>query len=169
MNTELIEELRNTFDYHPDGYLIRKKNGKPCGKHANHPTGYIHVRVGKSMLRVHRIIYAIVYGKLPNGEIDHINGNRADNRIENLREVSSSENSHNFKKYKNNSSGYQGVSWYAQYQKWVAKITIDNRRIHLGYFENLEEAVEARKKAKIKHHPSSPEAVKYANESVDFN
>lgn len=169
MNTELIEELRNTFDYHPDGYLIRKKNGKPCGKHANHPTGYAYVSVGGRMLRAHRIIFAIVYRRMPVGEIDHLNGNRSDNRIENLRDVSRPENQHNRKRNKTNSSGFPGIHWHARDQKWMAQICVNNRKIHLGYFDDLNEAVEARKSAKIKHHPSSPEAVKCISEDVDFN
>ena len=163
MSKELIQELRNTFEYHPGGYLIRKKNGKPCGQRTNRPDGYAAVGVGKRTLYAHRIIYAIMHGKMPL-EVDHINGNRIDNRIENLRDVSSAENSHNSKMFKSNASGFPGVYWYTQRQKWMAYICIDNRKIHLGYFENFEEAVQARKKAKIRHHPSSPEAVKYASE-----
>lgn len=164
MNTELIEELRNTFEYHPAGYLNRKKNGKLCGLRANTTVGYAAVGVGKRKLLAHRVIYAIVTGKMPEGQIDHINGNRVDNRIENLRDVSRSENLHNSKVPKNNSSGFPGVSWHAQHQKWRTQICIDNRNIHLGYFKDFEDAVQARKMAKIKYHPTSPEAFEFSLE-----
>lgn len=54
MSKELIEELRATFEYHPDGYLIRKKTGKPCGQCVNRPNGYVAVGVGGRMLYAHR-------------------------------------------------------------------------------------------------------------------
>lgn len=111
MSKELVEELRETFDYHPDGYLIRKKNGKPCGQRADTRNGYTRVKVNGRVLKAHRIIYAIVYGEMPM-EVDHINGVRIDNRIENLRDVPKSENQHNSKKRKDNSSGFPGVHWH---------------------------------------------------------
>lgn len=165
MSKELIEELRATFEYHEDGYLIRKKNGKPTGQHANTTQGYARVKVGGRMLRAHRVIYAIIHGEMPAGQIDHINGNRVDNRIENLRDVSHSENQHNHKTPENNTSGFTGVGWHAPLQKWVSRIKVNNRTLHLGYFENLEDAVKARKMAKIKYHPTSPEALQYVRES----
>lgn len=148
----MIEELRATFDYHEDGYLIRKRTGEPCGLRANHPTGYALVNVGGRLLFAHRIIYAINHGEMP-GEVGHINDNREDNRIENLRDVSTSENQHNSKVRKTNTPGLSGVFWYAPTQKWVARIRVDHQLIHLGYFTDYEEAVQARKLAKIKHHP----------------
>jgi len=162
MSEESVQELRDMFEYHTDGYLIRKKNGKPCGMHANNGKGYAQVWCGGKLLYAHRIVYAIVHGKMPEGQIDHLNGDRSDNRIENLRDVSKSVNMHNCKKPKDNSSGFTGVSWHARYQKWLAYITIDNRNIHLGYFTEFEDAVYARKMAKIKYHPTSPEAQKFA-------
>ncbi|MCZ2128594.1 MAG: HNH endonuclease [Anaerolineales bacterium] len=168
MSKELIQELRDTFEYHADGYLIRKKNGKPCGQRANDPNGYARVSVGrhinKRQLYVHRIIYAIVHGEMPEGQIDHIDQNRINNRIENLREVSSSENLHNSKKRKDNSSGFPGVYWDAHARKWKSQIMVNNRNIHLGLYKEFADAVLAKKKAKIKYHPSSPEAIKYASE-----
>lgn len=159
----MIEELRATFDYHPDGYLIRKKNGKPCGQHVNCHNGYIKVFVNEKTLQAHRVIYAIVHGEMP-GEIDHINKDRADNRIENLRNVSHSVNIHNSRVPKTNTSGFPGVDWDARNRKWHARIMLNNQRVSLGRFEDFDEAVYARKMAKIRYHPSSPEAFKFALE-----
>lgn len=162
MSKELIEELRATFDYHPNGYLIRKKNGKPCGQRANDAGGYACVKVGRKMLKAHRVIYAIVTGQMPDGQIDHIDQNRMNNRIENLRDVSQSENAHNSKIRKTNTSSFTGVYWYTQLQKWESNICVDSRLVHLGYFDDFDEAVQARKMAKIKYHPTSPEAAQYS-------
>jgi len=161
---ELIEELRDTFEYHEDGYLIRKKNGKPCGQRSNLPNGYALVWVGRRTLLAHRIIYAIMRGELPEGDIDHIDRNPMNNRIDNLRDVSHSENLHNYKQRKTNSSGFTGVSWYARYRKWRAHIMVDNKQIHLGYFDDINDAVKARKLAKIRYHSTSPDAAKFNSE-----
>lgn len=168
MSKELIDELGDTFDYHEGGYLIRKRTGKPCGQRANNGKGYARVWVNGRYLYAHRIIYAIIHGEMPEGEIDHINGNRIDNRIENLREVSTVENMHNSKIYKTNKSGFTGVYWDTQRQKWQAYIMVDNRQINLGRFENFEDAVEARKMAKMEYHSSSPEALKYVSEGIEL-
>lgn len=164
MNTELIEELRDTFKYHPDGYLIRKKNGKPCGQHANTRDGYAQVKAGGKKLYAHRIIYAIVHGETPAGEIDHIDGDRMNNRIENLRDVPKLENQHNRKNHKDNSSGFPGVRWHNQAQKWQVQICVNYRVIYLGLFDDIKDAVQARRIAKIKYHPSAPEALQLARE-----
>jgi len=166
MDTELVEELRAIFEYHPDGYLVRKENGNPCGQRSNHHDGYAHVKVNGMVLLAHRIIFAIVHGRMPAGQIDHINGNRMDNRIENLRDVSSSENSYNSK---TNTSGFAGVCWDARDKKWRVYFYVGYRKIYLGLFENLEDAVQARKEAKIRYHPISPEAQKYSSEGVKLN
>jgi len=164
MTKDLIEELISTFEYHPDGFLIRKSTGRPSGQRANTPNGYALVGVGGRMLFAHRIIYAIIHGKIPNGDIDHIDQNPMNNRIENLRDVSHSDNQHNSKKRKDNSSGFPGVCWHARYQKWQAEIKVNSRPIFLGRFDDYDDAIRARKMAKIKYHPTSPEAIKYASE-----
>lgn len=158
MDKVAVQELRDIFDYHPDGYLIRRSTGKPCGQHANQRDGYVLVRVGKKKMLAHKVIYAIVHGKMPDGDIDHLDGNPMNNRIENLRDVSKSENQHNHKIPKNNTSGFTGVTWSTNHRKWQAQIKVGNQSIYLGRFENFEDAVEARKKAKIRYHPTSPEA-----------
>jgi hypothetical protein len=99
----------------------------------------------------HRIIWLISNGKFPVKTIDHVNGNRADNRLVNLREATYKENSQNRVKPKNNTSGTKGISWSKKSQKWKAYITTSTRE-HLGYFSCLEDAIVARKAAEAKHH-----------------
>ena len=95
----------------------------------------------------HRIIWSIAYGSPPAGEIDHINGNKTDNRLENLRDVTRLENSRNARLSRSNKSGCPGVSWDKRERRWVARIRIGEKRLGLGYFLTLEEAIARRKLA----------------------
>jgi hypothetical protein len=84
--------------------------------------------------------------------IDHINGDRADNNIDNLREATRSQNCQNAKLSKVNRSGVKGVSWHKYNQKWYARIRLDGKRIDLGYFDNLIEAEATIKATREKLH-----------------
>lgn len=111
-------------------------------------TGYRRIRLGESKkLQAHRIAWLLHFGKDPYPhEIDHINGDRLDNRIANLRLVDKSQNQLNRTKLnKNNSTGYRGV--YAYKNKWVAKIQIAGALTCLGTYENKEDAISAYAKA----------------------
>lgn len=165
-----FERVRNDFDYdYVVGCLIRKVDNhgrivnRPCGIKSN-SHGYGQVRIDDKMYLVHRVIWLLVYGEWPNGEIDHINGNRMDNRIKNLRVVNKSKNMHNRGMNRNNSSGYPGVSFHKASNKYQAQITVDSKVIHLGFFDSKEEAFLAYQLAKIKYHPTSPIAQEYLRE-----
>jgi hypothetical protein len=93
----------------------------------------------------------LTYGSWPVDQIDHINGNTKDNRLENLRDVSNRENLRNQKIPKNNTSGTLGVSFDKRKQNYQASIKINGKRKHLGYFKNKEEAIAARAVANIKY------------------
>lgn len=95
----------------------------------------------------HRAIWAIVNGKWPDQEIDHINGDRSDNRIKNLRCVSSGENQRNRAVFKNNTSGVCGVHWEKSRNKWKVSIHIGGKPKNLGRFDLFDEAILARKRA----------------------
>lgn len=83
--------------------------------------------------------------------IDHINRNRLDNRICNLRACTLQENNMNKSIQCNNTSGIQGVSWDKNRNKWLVHITVNRKQIHLGYFNTIEEAAEARRQAEIEY------------------
>lgn len=100
----------------------------------------------------------MAYGAWPDGEIDHINGDRKDNRLENLRLATSSENKQNIGLKSNNRSGFTGVSWFAAAKKWRADITIAGKMRHLGRFDTPEAAAEAYAKAKAELHTFNPVA-----------
>lgn len=82
-------------------------------------------------------------------EIDHRNGNGLDNRRANLRICTRQENQHNRKLNKNNASGHKGVYWNVQCKKWHPQIQIDGKRMHLGLYDNINEAVAVRKAKEV--------------------
>lgn len=133
-----------------------KWNGINAGKEAFKYTmanGYKSGAVFTVTLLAHRIAYAIYHGVDPGKwDVDHINGCRADNRIENLRLVDCTENMRNMAMHRTNKSGVTGVFRPTKGRKWVA--TIGSHRI--GSFEELEDAVAARKRAEVEHgyHPN---------------
>lgn len=162
-------ELKDQFDYDAEnGILIRKfRNGypynKPCG-HKPDCKGYGQVKVNGKIYLVHRLIWLWVYGKFPSMGIDHIDGNRMNNRIENLRDVDSKTNNHNQKILRTNTSGFPRVQWIDAQEKYRVKISLDGRSIHIGVYDKFSDAILASKLAKIQYHPSSQEAKQYADE-----
>jgi hypothetical protein len=95
----------------------------------------------------HRLAWLYANGCMPSGEVDHINGNGIDNRLSNLRQVTSAENKKNSRNQKNNTSGVRGVSWHKRYNAWEARIKSDGIMTYLGRFEYKFEAICARKSA----------------------
>lgn len=116
-----------------------------------HHSGYFETTINKKHIRLHQFIMQI-YGF--NQIIDHIHGENSkyDNRKNNLRVASKSENNRNHKVRKDNKSGYSGVSWDKQRHKWKAAIGYNNLYIVLGYFDKKEDAIDERIKAELKYH-----------------
>lgn len=113
---------------------------------------YMQIRCSGFSMTSHRLAWIYVNGDIPEGmEIDHINGNGLDNRIENLRLVSRVENGRNLKKKSTNKSGVTGVSWSKDRNKWVASIMVGGKTIYLGRFSSFDDAVSKRKSAEIKY------------------
>lgn len=146
---EDIAYLREVLNYDPEtGVITRKKKtsrkvrvGDICG----HPTsnGYLRFSVGSTELRAHVVAYALVHGRVPQGQIDHINGERQDNRINNLRDVSRSINQQNLKRPKSgNQSGYLGVTKITRGANtyYVSEIGLNRKYRYLGCFSCPEEA-----------------------------
>lgn len=96
------------------------------------------------MYREHRVIWLMHYGSFPTMELDHINGVRDDNRLENLRQVTRSQNIQNLKRARSdNSNGLLGVSYKKPNKKWAAAIQKDGKKIHIGLYATAQEAHEA--------------------------
>lgn len=130
-------------------------NSRFAGREAfitERPDGYKIGRILGLNCRAHRAIWAIHYGAWPADQIDHINGNRADNRLSNLREANNAENQRNRGAQGNNTSGVKGVSWNKSNSRWQAHIKVSGRKYHLGYFGSIEDAATARASATPRMH-----------------
>lgn len=171
MLTNLTQaDVKALFDYDAEnGILIRKTfgNGCPYNKPVGHKPacdGYGQVRVGDSMYKTHRIIWLWCKGSWPKFEIDHIDKNKMNNRIENLEDVEHKRNQQNREIQSNNTSGYSGVSFHKPAGKYVARIKNSGELTHLGLFNTPEEAFLAYMLGKIKYHPTSPISEEYLRE-----
>lgn len=142
------EELKSIFDYHCDGGFVRKiaRGTQKIGDHVFgklEKSGYRRIPINYNLYCAHRLIWKWHYGTEPEF-IDHINHNRDDNRIENLREVSKSQNCQYQNLPSNNTSGFYGIRWHEYYgQKgcWVVSIT-NNHEKHQMRCGSLDEAIE---------------------------
>lgn len=146
-----ISELRRLISYDPETGELRRlvtMGNRAAGQITGsvEPKGYLKVSVGKLRMKAHVIAWAIHYGQWPELQIDHINNNPADNRIENLRLATNQQNCANKGLYRNNTSGIKGVSLRSN-GKWQAGIKVNYVRIHLGSFNTKEAAAEAYRQA----------------------
>lgn len=108
------------------------------------PKGYLVGRLDVRHFKAHRVAWALHNGEWPCAQIDHINGDRKDNRMCNLRVVSNIENCRNMAMKTSNKSGVTGVYWQKRAKKWRAAIMISRKERHLGFFETIEAAAQAR-------------------------
>jgi hypothetical protein len=152
------ERLHELFDYREDGNLIRKvstcnsvKIGDVAGSRSS--IGYQQIYIVNKRYLLHRLIFLYHHGYLTSGmQIDHIDRNPSNNRIENLREVSQTQNMQNTKIHSMNTSGVKGVSWNTKNRKWVAQIHVTGKKAYLGMYSTLEEAAAVVKEAREKYH-----------------
>lgn len=133
-------------------------NGKHAGKEAFtclNSGGYKQGSIFTIKVTAHRVIWAMAYGYWTD-EIDHINGDKTDNRLANLRSVTRSQNSKNHPLSSSNTSGVTGVYYCGRTGKWRATVFSNGKRYHLGRYSSFDDAVEARKAAELLHdfHPN---------------
>lgn len=121
----------------PAGKVDRRKDGKE----------YWALNVNGKHLMAHRMAWLYVHGTIPKNQIDHIDGNGLNNCIDNLRDVTAAENSMNKRKYANNTSGINGVSWDRKKGRWEVKVTVNFKNKRIGRFNNLLDAACARMNA----------------------
>lgn len=158
-----VKTLKELFEYDPaSGDITRKRTGNIVK--TKERKGYINLDIDGLIFKGHRVAYKIYHGDFDESlDIDHINGCRFDNRIQNLRLVSRRENCKNRSMYKNNTSGVMGVYWYERLNKWTANIWNGQtmKMLHLGVFEDKNDAIKARKEAeqKLSFHPNHGKAV----------
>lgn len=153
--------LHELLDYNPTTgvftWRVRRHRVKP-GDVAGvlDGRGYQSIQVCGKSYRAHRLAWFYVYGTWPDGQIDHRNGCRSDNRLSNLRVCTNAENGQNRGLNKNNTSGYIGVSFDRRNVGWQAHIRVNGKRHNLGLFKDKEEAAAAYVAAKAKLHPYQP-------------
>ena len=144
------EKAVELFDYNPStGDLLRRvyrasvaAEGDIAG--TKNGCGYLQIVVDGRYYLAHRLAWLLYYGEWPKNNLDHINRDRADNRIENLREAGQEENTKNRTLNVNNKSGVCGVCWNKTRSNWMAYISVKGKHKTLGGFDNFDEAVAAR-------------------------
>ena len=155
------EEVKNLLSYdETTGVFTWRKQKGPvkAGSIAGYVNkkGYMMIGINGKSHRAHRLAWLYCYGELPSDDIDHINHEKLDNKISNLRVVSNQENHRNVKMSVANKSGYNGVSFCNNRNKWIARISDGKKYLNLGYFVNKMDAVAARKskEQELGYHPN---------------
>ena len=155
--------LRTVLDYYPrtglffwrwrEG-LIGSTNARYAGRVAGQPdaAGYIRIDINSRHYLAHRLAWFYVRGCWPSDQLDHINENKSDNRIANLRESNHGPNNVRSKPMKNNQSGVVGIYRTKNGARWVAHVGYERGKLYLGTFATIEEAKAARDKAARRLH-----------------
>lgn len=151
-----FKKINRLLAYNPfTGDLSRKtttsqfKSGDKAGW--INAIGYRCLSIERKTYLAHRVAWLLSTRSWPKDQIDHINHNRADNRWCNLREATRRENQRNVSLASSNTSGYTGVFWSKQRKRWQARITIDDKQIHLGFYLSKDDAISARVRANKKY------------------
>ncbi len=145
------KEIRNLLNYEPDtGYLrwkVARNHNCKVGEIAGcirKDNGYRVINIKGKTYRAHRLVWLYVYGSFPEKSIDHINRNKDDNRLSNLREATQTEQNRNMPNQKNNKSGLAGIHFNERLNKWTAFIYNNGKRKHLGTFADKYKAIAKR-------------------------
>lgn len=143
--------LKELFEYTDDGSFVRRSTGKPISNKMNNGHRYIRVNVDGLVCSVHRCVFLYHHGYLPS-TIDHIDNDRTNNKIENLRAATQQQNCLNRVKHKHSKSLYKNVYWNAATKKWAVVLTVERKRRYFGVYEDIEFADLVAQEARNKFH-----------------
>lgn len=140
-----VSELKELINYDPDTGEIRWKKGRPGASSGNlagtlKPSGYVIVLIKRKLYRAHRIAWFYMTGEFPTKEIDHINGNKSDNRFCNLRLADKTQNNWNKKVRKDSKVGIKNVLYFPNFKKYYVRINANKQKHQFGPFDTIEEA-----------------------------
>lgn len=138
------EQLKEVLNYDPETGLFTwiKKRGHKKNTAGGKRLGYISIGVGFRLYQAHRLAWLYMTGEWPKF-LDHIDGDRSNNRFSNLRIATASQNAANAKRSATNTSGFKGVTWHKGAKKWMAQIVVREERKYLGLFDRVEDAHQA--------------------------
>jgi len=145
------DRLKKLFDYDPEGWLIRRSTGLRVKCSPTKGQRYLRVFVDGKPRSLHRMIYIWHFNE-PENNIDHIDGDRSNNRIENLRQVTQQENCLNRKHCSTSKSPYKNVYWHQAMNKWTVVMKVNGDRKQFGYYDDLELADLVAMEARDKFH-----------------
>ena len=151
MKNEFSKEYLNSLFEYRDGEIFWKKLKKGIKAGYLKSNGYIYVCIDGNSIGIHRVIYMMHYGYLPS-QIDHWDNNSLNNCIENLRAANFATNQWNRPLQKNNTSGYKNVFWNKNTKNWQVQIRANNKKINIGYFNDIELADLVAQEARTKYH-----------------
>lgn len=157
------EYVRECLDYNPETGIFRWKfrddipqyvnaqyEGKVAGQ--EHSEGYRVICIKYQRYFSHRLAWLLMTGEWPKDEIDHIDCNRKNNKWNNLREATCSQNFMNRKILENTVSGFKGVNWHKQNKKWLVRMKVNKKSIYVGCYDDIEDAKKSMIEARKKHH-----------------
>lgn len=156
MNQLSFAKASSEFRYNAKTGLLWWRKPRQ-GRRPNAPAGrrrdnrHVTVSLDRKAYQVPHIIWLLKTGKWPSKQIDHKNTVRWDNRWNNLREATGTQNHANSSRRRDNTSGFKGVSWHAPRKKWRARVMVERKEIHLGLFNSKRLACAAYIKAAKKH------------------
>jgi hypothetical protein len=152
-------QLREVLDYNPDTGIFRWKIksskslsiGETAG--CTRADGYVTIQYNAIPYLAHRLAWVYTHGELPSTSIiDHVDGNPSNNKLNNIRVCAPTQNQQNRRVNSNSISGFKGVSWVEERQKWKARTWLKRKYYFLGYFDTKEDAIKAHQSFCITYH-----------------